>query len=409
MTVDSKYLVSVLTLACGAVISFLGWRLGWSFWPVPLVAAFVLGAVVWRARRGDASVRTGRGPAIDYGEGIYGNGYLSQQTGGLRENSISGVSLPTATSGYAFLLSATVHWRLLPSPAAVVGSSAVISSIANANPAALAIDAVILRARQVTALEDPADFSGAQVRLGSTLGLSVRDVSGQVEAWATNVLLTLAEEDLRRLRKISDLRKELEVWEHQRDYERNKRTYLGDDVLKSTGSAVVWLLSRQDDAIERTVDMIGPLAQLSAAANDSEVPELFRHLVSSRGVETGDFASDGDRADLHGGASVNGFRSDPRFAGGYVPPETPTDRVVRRVGALLDDFELASDDADRALFVHWIVKATEAINKPEMAGSISAAFNPPMAEPEDEEEPSSSGPSGDEDISQGEEQPPPAW
>ena len=45
-------------------------------------------------------------------------------------------------------------------------------------------------------------------------------------------------------------------------------------MLTSTGSAVVWWLARHEDEMEKAVDMVGPLAQITAAANDEEVPEL---------------------------------------------------------------------------------------------------------------------------------------
>lgn len=60
---------------------------------------------------------------------------------------------------------------------------------------------------------------------------------------------------------------------------------------QSAGSAVVWWLARHENKIEKAVDMIGPLAQIAAAANDEEVPELFRHLlvppVGARSEATG--------------------------------------------------------------------------------------------------------------------------
>ncbi|GGV66065.1 hypothetical protein GCM10010294_19140 [Streptomyces griseoloalbus] len=96
---------------------------------------------------------------------------------------------------------------------------------------------------------------------------------------AADVTLALAPADRERLRKLKDLRKDEEVWEYERQHERNKRRYLGDDVLKSVGTAVVWWLARHENEIEKAVDMIGPLARIAAAANGEEVPELFRHLL----------------------------------------------------------------------------------------------------------------------------------
>lgn len=83
-------------------------------------------------------------------------------------------------------------------------------------------------------------------------------------------------------------------------------------MLKSAGSAVVWWLARHDDDIEKTVDLIGPLAQLTAAANDEEVPELFRHLI--------DRPLGAPRAATVGGPphSVTGSRDDVRCASDQV-------------------------------------------------------------------------------------------
>lgn len=65
----------------------------------------------------------------------------------------------------------------------------------------------------------------------------------------------------------------------RRALERNKRRYLSDDVLKDPGSAVVWWLARNDEQVEGTVERIGLLARLSAAANNSEVAPPFRDLL----------------------------------------------------------------------------------------------------------------------------------
>lgn len=69
------------------------------------------------------------------------------------------------------------------------------------------------------------------------------------------------------------------IWEHERKYEQNKRAYLRGDVLKDPGSAVVWWLTRNDDHVEKTVQDIGLLAQLSSAANNTDVPETFQQFL----------------------------------------------------------------------------------------------------------------------------------
>ncbi|MFJ8847627.1 hypothetical protein ACIRFF_32535 [Streptomyces cyaneofuscatus] len=100
------------------------------------------------------------------------------------------------------------------------------------------------------------------------MGVPLSDRSGRVKAPAADVTLPLAPADRERLRKLNDLRKDEELWEYERQHERNKRRHLGDDVLKSAGSAVVWWLARHENEIEKAVDMTGPLAQIVSAANE---------------------------------------------------------------------------------------------------------------------------------------------
>jgi hypothetical protein len=192
---------------------------------------------------------------------------------GRRHETIPAVALPSAWPDYNFLFTATVCWELTPNNAASP----------HANPSALAIDAVLNRARQIVLTQIPTEVTFVQYRLAVALGSVIREQSRQVEAWAVDVSLSLTPEDQARLRKLSEVRKDEVVWEHERNYERNKRAYLRDDVLKDTGSAVVWWMARADKgtdkALAESVNLIGPLAQLSAAANNTEVPELYRHLV----------------------------------------------------------------------------------------------------------------------------------
>ncbi|MFG3235955.1 hypothetical protein ACGFZG_29925 [Streptomyces antibioticus] len=186
-----------------------------------------------------------------------------------QETRVVDAPLSSAAAGYDFLFSATVWWRPVPGHADRSGG---------AFPA-LAVSSVVSRASEVVRHEAPDRASFARYVLEGELGVSLQDRSGRVTAMAADVTLTLAPADRERLRKLNDLRKDEEIWEYERQHERNKRRYLGDDVLKSAGSAVVWWLSHHEDEIERAVDMIGPLAQIAAAANDEEVPELFRHLL----------------------------------------------------------------------------------------------------------------------------------
>lgn len=185
---------------------------------------------------------------------------------------VADVPLPSALPDYDFLFSATVYWREIPSP---VGWR-------HANPAALAIAAIVARATEVTVREPPYRYTMGQFRLNSALGTVLADGSGLVEAWATQVRLSVSDTDLVRLRKMAELRKDEVLWEEERERERNKRAYLANDVLKDTGSAVVWWLARADTDIDlsRTADIVAALARLCAVANNRELPEVLRAEAS---------------------------------------------------------------------------------------------------------------------------------
>lgn len=186
---------------------------------------------------------------------------------------VANVPLPSAIPDYDFLFSATVCWRETPTPA----------GWRHANPAALAIDAIVARAAEVTVHEPPYRYTLGQFRLNSALGTIRGDSSGLVEAWATHVQLGVSDTDLVRLQKMAELRKDEVLWEEERERERNKRAYLANDVLKDTGSAVVWWLARADTDINLsgTADIVAALARLCAVVNNIEVPEVL-HAEASR-------------------------------------------------------------------------------------------------------------------------------
>jgi hypothetical protein len=87
-----------------------------------------------------------------------------------------------------------------------------------------------------------------------------------------DVKLVVSDEDARRLTRLAELRKHERMWEQERRMEVSMRRYLSEDVLKDTGSAVVWWLARHTDQIEQSAQMIGHLAQLTAAANSKDLP-----------------------------------------------------------------------------------------------------------------------------------------
>ena len=185
---------------------------------------------------------------------------------------VQGLVLPSRDRDYRFLLYGTVLWR--HSAAAPAGGQ-------HPRQDQLAIDAIRERATRHTQDEPAGDFALVGSRLAADLSYPAADRSGELEVWAHDVVLSIPEADLQRLNKLADLRKDEEVWEHERDRERNIRAYLRDDVFMSTGSAVVWWLSQDTTKVDQAVALIGALAKLTAAANDREVDPVFRAFVDA--------------------------------------------------------------------------------------------------------------------------------
>jgi hypothetical protein len=186
------------------------------------------------------------------------------------------------------------------------------------------------------------------------LGTVLDDGSRSVEVWAANVQLTLAEDDHQRLRVLSDVRKQEQVWEYERHYERSKRVYFGEDVFKDPGSALVWWLAHTDDVdVRGAMELVGVLAQLSAAANNTEVPDLLPALISLGSVPPPDTPVE------------------------VTSPEDPGTRAVRDLMT-----SLGLDDAEQALFVRRVAKAADSVGRTAKADDIREAFDP---EPVDEQ------------------------
>ncbi|WP_380285984.1 hypothetical protein [Kitasatospora purpeofusca] len=289
------------------------------------------------------------------------------------------MALPSAVPDYDFVFSATVWWRQLPNPGGVVHIA----------PDTLATDAVLARARAITEREHPGRPELVRHRLDGLLGTLSPDNSGIVVAMAGQVGLALSEADRARLDKLAEVRKTEEIWDHERRYERSKRSYLGEDVLKSPGSAVVWWLARNDEEVQGAVDMIGPLAQLAAAANDEAVDVLYRHLVATgeagsvddmpffdavvpeaatgNGGSMRDVGDVGDVGDEGGVGGVGPFGPARPWAEPARPERGPS--VVGPLNELMDDIELR-EDGDRTVYAHRVARFTEAAGRPDAADRI---------------------------------------
>ncbi|MFI7425266.1 hypothetical protein [Nonomuraea sp. NPDC049684] len=255
-----------------------------------------------------------------------------------REHRVERVPLPSREDDYDFLLSATILWAPLKRP----------WDDRRINPEALAVNAILKRARKITEQWEPGRASLVMHELGEVLGSMEPDNTGCVQVMAQAIQLTLSTEDQERLNKLAAVRKDKVVWEHDRKYEQSKREYLGEDVLKDTGSAVVWWLAKNDDHIERTVNDLGLLARLTSAANN-------RELLESNG---------------HGSTPFEPFAETPSPNG-----NSPVDHLAA--------FVQITDLREKDLFTHQVALLVGTYGRPDVADEILSRFGLSDPEPPD--------------------------
>lgn len=267
---------------------------------------------------------------------------------------IQAAPLPSADPDYRFLLSCVACWRVRGS-----GSTSPIE-----NPEELARLTVIARASQLTATAQPGNYDLIRHKLDGTLAVPMPDHSGTIEIWAHSVWLTLPDGDLQRQHELALIRKDEQVWEHKRNYERNLRAYLLNEALPDTGSAVAWWLSKNPEQVRETVELIGTLAQLSAAANNREIDPVFQSFVN------------GAAADGNG----NGTPSYPLGAGeflGGLNGNSPGDSVARTAHNFVDSLFAADAEAERTRFADQLAKLVKSYGNDGLAERIRTDFDAP--------------------------------
>ncbi|MFI2672891.1 phage holin family protein [Streptomyces albidoflavus] len=263
MTTGQKTVFGFLGIIATLLAVILGLCLGWPLWVWGLVAALVSGALL------ASMALTGRAQRAEpFPEGTLID--LPVRPVERREIQLTRVRLPSAERDYGFLLTATVRWCPRPD-----GPDRPMDG------GALARASVVQRAEEVTRTSEPGRCSLVQHELSAALAVMLPDPYDLVDAHAVEVTLALDDRDQERLDRLAAIRKEQAVWEHERRREQDRREYLHSDVLRDTGSAVVWWLTRNDEQVGRTVDDLGILAQLTSAANNEEVPELLRELITT--------------------------------------------------------------------------------------------------------------------------------
>ncbi|TDE38816.1 hypothetical protein E1295_33210 [Nonomuraea mesophila] len=240
------------------------------------------------------------------------------------------VLLPSTAAGYTFRFSATVQWSST-------------SASYHSNLSVLAVDAIISRARSIVLREPPALVSLLSKQLDAALSVPRLDSSGQVEAVAGEVTLALPDEDVKRLDRIAELRKQEELWENERRYQKNLRKYLGEDVFKSPGSAVIWWLATKEDRLKEAESLIGTLTRLSAAANDEKA--VIEEFLPRQNGEV--------------------FRE---------PEPNPIEEASGCLRRLMERIDLPPDSDQGIQFVHRVANDMTAASRPEHAQTILREF-----------------------------------
>lgn len=366
MNTDTKILAGVVVTGLSAGLAAVADHAGWSSWPallgIPLIfVAVAVGSHPSGRSRGEESGPEGSynvlpGSPSSWTDGTFSASSMSVTLPGIEHECVQPrIPLRSAADGYEFRFSATVHWR----------ESANMSPVVHSDLAAVARGAIVRRAADLLASRAPEEVALAEAELAGALGVKLPDAAGLLEAWAGDVALTLSDADSERMRRLTDIRKDEQLWESEREYERQRRAYLGEDVLKSAGSAVVWALSRKEDSIERAVGLIGPLALLSAAANDTEVAPAFRHLVAPEHVIQNGHAP--NSAGVSNGYAD--YHADPEPASADGAAWTTSDYVAE----MADHLGFTGSE-HRDMFVGNIVNVLKAMERPDDAESVRRAF-----------------------------------
>lgn len=360
MTRDEKIAAVVVTAALTVFVLVAGPSLGWPAWVWLPVAALPPGAAWWLVRavstkraqdriRAEIAEAAAPRPAPPAPEQP-------------RQEALTEVSLRSAAADYRFLLSATVHW--VPNPSN--------PGRAHGNLGALARDAIVSRAVAVLANEQPDEHSALGERLNGLLGVALAVPSAQIDAWASDVSVALPEPDRKRLHRLAEVRKEEEVWERERDHERNVREYLRDDVLRDPASAVVWWLARQYDdgesGLHATVDSIPQLRRLTAAAHDTEIPS---GNDSARAEPAHPWSVTVSSAWQHvlAASGDDGPRS-PFMLDGASDPRQPVEHLLAFTEAAVHGVE----DGECALFVERMARVLDAHEQHEAAARLRQRF-----------------------------------
>lgn len=259
---------------------------------------------------------------------------------------LADVPLDSDTADYRFRFSATVSWEPVTSS----------PTDGHADPAALARAAVTNRAAVIARMHPPSDSVLAELQLAASLGTAEPNPGAHVRAWATEIRVRVDDQDAGRIASLANLRKNALVWEHERGHEREMRRYLGDDVLTSTGSAVVWWLARHTDRVEDAVALVGDLRHLSAVAQDRSAPSAPSDAGRPESATEEPAASTSAMGDDvgEGRSDAAGWANDL-----FEPSDTRRLLFARDLARLMDEYKLL-DQGDQVREAAGVVDLSEA-------------------------------------------------
>lgn len=296
---------------------------------------------------------------------------------GPRNTRIKDAPLSSRDEHYPFLFSAMVMWRWTGAPDPRLR-----------NPAGQAQRVVFEQAGEGVARFRPEHHDVARHQLAADLGVAVYAYEGALEVWAEDVELTLSDDDMTRLERLSRVRKESVVWEVEKSVESAKRRYYADDVLATPGSAIVWDLVRGDVDVGRTHGLIETLARLAEASKGEDLSDLLTRLRGAAPEEfafLGELGPDGpdarDDSDDGEDRGVHGFEDfDPYGATtGHGPPSVH--EKARLILSMYND----DDEDTKTQDVHRQVQLLERAGALGIARELRRLY--PLPDDEDFEEP----------------------
>jgi hypothetical protein len=237
---------------------------------------------------------------------------------------VSDVRLPSASPDFQFSFSAVVQW------------STVLSGSRHADLGAVAVDALLERARSLTARQQVTEESLNQHRLAALLGEPALDEKGQVRSWATDVRLRLPEADQKHLLHLAALHRREQTTLLERRMEQDKRAYLKDDVFATPGSAAVWWLVNHPGDVETALGLLDTLAELSAAANDLPIRRTSAEEIERQRPTRAELAFNAAVEDLTDLNDSEG--SEPEQNGAKSPTDESHQRSVPRHAPYREQF-----------------------------------------------------------------------